>query len=98
MPVVDTDIITVSYPSLNRLMKDLRGMGETNKLYDRPKTFTPRGLFEKTEEIYRETFPEEDGKITATFEVIFLTGWKYGPPSTKAMDEGQVYTQEINKF
>lgn len=80
MPVVDTDIITVTYPSLVSLMKDLRGMGETNKLYDRPKGLTSRTLFEKTEEIYRETFPRSDRKISATFEVIFLTGWKYGPP------------------
>jgi SAM-dependent methyltransferase len=77
MPVVDTDLITVTYPSLIHLMKDLRGMGETNKLYDRPKAFTPRTLFNRAEEIYQERFPQKEGKITATFEVIFLTGWKY---------------------
>lgn len=76
MPVVDTDSITVTYPSLISLMKDLRGMGETNKLYDRPKTFTSRALFEKTEEIYRKRFQGTGHKISATFEVIFLTGWK----------------------
>lgn len=76
MPVVDTDIITVTYPSLLRLMKDLRGMGETNKLYDRPKMFTSRTLFEKTEEIYFKNFSRPNHKISATFEVIFLTGWK----------------------
>jgi SAM-dependent methyltransferase len=81
MPVVDTDIITVTYPSLRSLMKDLRGMGETNKLYDRQKTFTSRTLFEKTEEIYREAFPRLNQTISATFEVIFLTGWKYETPS-----------------
>lgn len=77
MPVVDTDLITVTYPSVISLMRDLRGMGETNKLRDRPKTFTSGTLFEKTEEIYRHRFPEKEGKISATFEVIFLTGWKY---------------------
>lgn len=83
MPVVDTDCITVTYSSLFNLMKDLRGMGETNKLYDRPKGFTRRDLFEKTEEIYSKNFSDENNKLTATFEVIFLTGWKYGPPSPK---------------
>jgi hypothetical protein len=58
-------------------MRDLRGMGETNKLIDRPKTFTSRALFDRTEEVYRERFSAEGGKISATFEVIFLTGWKY---------------------
>ena len=76
MPVVDTEIITVTYPSLVRLMKDLRGMGETNKLCDRPKTFTHREIFERAEELYFETFGQSDHKIPATFEVLYLTGWK----------------------
>lgn len=80
MPVVDTETIKVSYPSLSSLMKDLRGMGETNKLYDRPKTFTARTLFEKAEEIYHNKFGCSDHKITATFEVIYLTGWKNKKP------------------
>lgn len=78
MPVVDTDLITVSYSSLRNLMKDIRGMGETNKLYDRPKTFTSPTLFEKAEQIYQERFQGTEQKISATFEVIFLTGWKKG--------------------
>ncbi|OJW49132.1 MAG: hypothetical protein BGO67_11250 [Alphaproteobacteria bacterium 41-28] len=77
MPVVDTEIISVTYPSLRSLMKDLRGMGETNKLYDRPKMFTPRILFDKAEEIYKDTYGLSNGILPATFEVIYLTGWKY---------------------
>ncbi|MBA3814111.1 MAG: methyltransferase domain-containing protein [Alphaproteobacteria bacterium] len=86
MPVVDTDIITVSYPSLRSLMKDLRGMGETNKLNDRPKTFTSQALFEKAEAIYREIFPQPNQTISATFEVIFLTGWKVKRPPIRQME------------
>jgi len=77
MPVVDTEILTVTYPSLLSLLKDLRGMGETNKLNDRLKSFTSRTLFEKAEEIYSETYGDQDHKIPATFEVIYLTGWRY---------------------
>lgn len=77
MPVVDTEVITVTYPSLLSLMKELRGMGETNKLIDRPKTFTPRALFDAAEEIYRKTFGKGDDTLPATFEVIYLTGWKH---------------------
>jgi len=76
MPVVDTETITVTYPSLVALMKDLRGMAETNKLYDRPKVFTPRKLFERAEAHYFDTFGHPNHKIPATFEVIYLTGWK----------------------
>jgi NADH dehydrogenase [ubiquinone] 1 alpha subcomplex assembly factor 5 len=76
MPVVDTEKIVVSYPSLLNLLKDLRGMGETNILKDRTKGFTPRKVFEKTEDLYFETFGLKDRRIPATFEVIYLTGWK----------------------
>lgn len=85
MPVVDTDTLTVTYPSLTNLMKDLRGMGESNKLCNRLKKFTSRALFEKTEEIYHKLFPHPEHKISATFEVIFLTGWKYELPSIHKM-------------
>lgn len=74
-PVVDTEVIRVSYSSLVSLMKDLRGMGEANKLEDRIKTFTSRQLFEKAEEIYRASYGCENDKILATFEVVYLTGW-----------------------
>jgi hypothetical protein len=83
MPVVDTETMTVTYPSLTSLMRDLRGMGETNKLVDRPKTFTPRTLFEKAEEIYKDTFGLPGDKIPATFEAIYLTGWKKRPSSER---------------
>ncbi len=73
-PVVDTEILTVTYPSLMALMKDLRGMGETNKLVNRLKTFTPQHLFEKAEDVYRTSFGLPNGTIPATFEVIYLTG------------------------
>lgn len=76
MPVVDTETIVVTYPSFNHLLKDLRGMGETNVLCDRPKTFTPRALFKKAEEIYMSTYGCPDRTLPATFEAIYLTGWK----------------------
>ena len=75
-PIVDTEVLTVTYPSLISLMKDLRGMGETNKLTDRLKTFTPRHLFKEAEEEYLTSFGLKDGSIPATFEVIYLTGWR----------------------
>lgn len=75
MPVVDTETITVTYPSLLHLMKDLRGMGETNKLFERTKGMTSRRLFEKAEEYYVEKY-SKDHLLIATFEIIYLTGWR----------------------
>ncbi|MBY0501578.1 MAG: class I SAM-dependent methyltransferase [Alphaproteobacteria bacterium] len=75
-PVIDKETIIVTYSSLINLMRDLRGMGEANKLHDRLKTFTPRSLFEKAEDHYRQTYSLSGHKIQATFEVIYFTGWK----------------------
>jgi len=79
MPVVDCETNTVTYSSLNKLMRDIRGMGETNNLLDRPKSFTPRSLFMITENIYRKVFSSREPILPATFDIIYLTGWK--PPN-----------------
>ncbi len=73
LPVADSQTFTVRYPSLKKLARDLRGMGETNALESRNRT-TPRNLFTQTEGIYAKNF-NDGGYLTATFEVIFLTGW-----------------------
>jgi len=75
MPVVDRETITVTYPSLTHLMKDLRGMGETNKLFERTKGMASRCLFEKAEDLYVKKY-SASGLLPATFEVIYLTGWR----------------------
>ncbi|MBX9621714.1 MAG: class I SAM-dependent methyltransferase [Alphaproteobacteria bacterium] len=75
MPVVDRETITVSYPSLTHLMKDLRGMGETNKLFERLKGMTSRRLFKKAEDLYAKKYAV-NSLLPATFEVIYLTGWR----------------------
>lgn len=75
LPVVDSDLLTVTYESLPKLFADLRGMGETASMQARSRAIPPRRLFERAAEIYSALYPAEDGRIEATFEVIFLTGW-----------------------
>lgn len=75
LPVVDSDIIRVSYRDIFHLMGDLKGMGEANSIADRTKSFTSRTLFMQAGEIYARQFSEPDGKITASFEIISLIGW-----------------------
>src|SRR5690606_5128159 len=74
LPVVDSEIITVTYKDFYKLLRDLRGMGENNMLNTRAKYFTPRALFTRAEEIYQELYSEPDGTLRATFEIIFLLG------------------------
>jgi len=82
MPVADSETITVTYPDMLALMRDLRGMGETNALTAR-RPFLRRATLARAQEIYAERFGTENGRISATFEVLFLTGWAPHPDHAK---------------
>ncbi len=75
LPVADSRKLTVRYASLDRLVRDLRGMGETNALAARHRKPVSRRLFSEAEAVYRENFADEEGFLTATFELVYLTGW-----------------------
>lgn len=75
LPVVDSEIIAVSYRDIFHLMQDLRGMGETNSIRQRYKRFTPSRLFFEAAQHYQSQHSESDGKIKASFEMISLIGW-----------------------
>ncbi len=81
-PVADSETITVSYPGMLALMRDLRGMGETNALSAR-RGFLRRATLARAGAIYAERFAGADGRVQATFEVLFLTGWAPHPDDTK---------------
>lgn len=88
LPVVDADTVTVMYRDIFHLMRDLRGMGETNALAARRRNFTPRRLFAEADEIYRRQHGDADGKIPATFEIIYLTGWAAHESQQKPLKRG----------
>ena len=88
LPVVDADTVTVMYRDIFHLMHDLRGMGETNALAARRRSFTPRRLFTEAEKIYRAQHSELDGRISATFEIITLTGWAPHESQQKPLKRG----------
>lgn len=75
LPVADSETITVTYPDALALMRDLRGMGETNALAGRRRTFLRRATLARAALIYAERFGDAEGRIPATFEVLFLCGW-----------------------
>lgn len=74
LPVADFDRLEVSYDSAFALMRDLRGMGESNAL--RQKTFSRREVFLRAASLYQERFANEEGRIKAIFDVIYLAGWR----------------------
>ena len=71
-PVVDVDRVTVTYPSLDRLVADLRAMGATNILNARPR-FVGKAAREAAIEVFADA---GDGMRTAeTFEILHFAGW-----------------------
>jgi SAM-dependent methyltransferase len=75
LPVTDVDRLTVRYASPIALMHDLRRMGATNPLADRRRRPLTRALLRRMMEVYAERFSDPDGRIRATFEIIWLSGW-----------------------
>jgi len=75
LPVADVDDIAVSYPDALKLMADLRGMGEANAVVERRKGFSRRATLMRAAELYAERHGDADGRLPATFQVIYLTAW-----------------------
>jgi len=50
-------------------------MGATNILAERRRVPTRRATMFRMAEIYRERFSDPDGRIRATFDILWLSGW-----------------------
>ncbi len=88
LPVSDVDRVTVRYAHPLKLLADLRAMGETNVLVERPRAPLTRAVLARTFEIYAAKFGEADGRIPATFEIITLTGWAPHPDQQQPLKPG----------
>ena len=75
LPVADADVLTIRYDSALHLMADLAGMGETNVLADRHRRFMKRSTITRAIQIYQDRFADADGRVRASFEVLYLSGW-----------------------
>jgi SAM-dependent methyltransferase len=88
LPVTDVDRVVVRYDSAFALMHDLRSMGATNILAERRRTPTRRATMLRMAQIYGERFADSDGRIRATFDVIWLSGWAPHPSQQKPLQPG----------
>jgi SAM-dependent methyltransferase len=75
LPVADVETVTVTYAGMMPLLADLRAMGEANILDARLKRPTRRAVIARAAALYQEKFATADGRIPASFRLIFLTGW-----------------------
>jgi len=88
LPVTDMDTLIVKYENPLKLLADLRGMGESNALLDRPKTFLRRDVLMRAMELYQRDYTGEDGRVTATFQILYMTGWHPHENQQKPLKRG----------
>ena len=88
LPVADSDTITVTWPDALALMRDLRAMGEANALASRRRSPTRRTVFAAAAARYRSLFGDDEGRIPATFQILFLTGWAPAPGQQRPLRPG----------
>lgn len=88
LPVADAVRRTVTYRTAFHLIADLRAMGEGNALMQRSRRAAPRDLFTEAARIYAAHYPAPGGRVAATFETIFLTGWAPDPSQQQPLRPG----------
>lgn len=98
LPVADTETLTVSYGDPLKLMTDLRGMGEANANSLRRTTFSRRTTLMRAMELYVEKYTNDDGRIPATFEIIYLTAWAPHESQQKPLQPGSGQVSLGNLF
>ncbi|HYR67983.1 MAG TPA: methyltransferase domain-containing protein [Reyranella sp.] len=76
LPVADSETIDVEYDNALALMRDLGAMGESNLIVERRRGLARRATFLRAAEIYGERFALPSGRVAASFEVLFLHGWR----------------------
>ena len=93
LPVVDTETITVRYQTPLALFADLRAMGGTNVLIERRKTPLRRKTLLRALEIYAENYSDANGRIRATFECLWVSGWTPHESQQKPLQPGSAKTR-----
>jgi SAM-dependent methyltransferase len=88
LPVTDVDRVVVRYGDVFALMHDLRRMGATNILAERRRTPLRRATLLRMAQIYHERFADPDGRIRATFDIVWLSGWAPHESQQKPLQPG----------
>jgi SAM-dependent methyltransferase len=88
LPVTDVDSLVVRYDNAFALMADLRRMGATNVMVERRRTPTRIATMLRMSEIYANRFADADGRIRASFDVIWLSGWAPHESQPKPLKPG----------
>ena len=93
LPVADVESVRVRYSDPFTLMRDLRAMGLTNALVERRRAPTRRATLFRAAELYAERFSDPDGRLRATFDLVWLSGWAPHESQQKPLRPGSARTR-----
>src|SRR3984957_2248370 len=88
LPVVDLDRAVVRYPDLFALFADLRAMGGANALHARSRNPLRREVLLRAAAVYAERFADPDGRLRATFDLVWLAAWAPHESQPKPLEPG----------
>jgi SAM-dependent methyltransferase len=88
LPVVDLDRVVTRYGDMFALMRDLRAMGAANALIARSRAPLRRDVLFRAAQIYAERFADGDGRLRATFDMVWLAGWAPHESQQKPLKPG----------
>jgi malonyl-CoA O-methyltransferase len=83
-PVMDMEMITLTYADVDALLADLRASGQVNVLSGRRRGLTGKGVFGAMRAAYEQL--RRDGSLPASYEIVYGHAWK-GEPRTS--DDGR---------
>lgn len=88
LPVTDVDRVVARYDNPLDLIAELRAWGATNVLAERRRTPLRRATLARALEIYADRFADGDGRVRATFEIVWLSGWAPDPRQQQPLRPG----------
>ena len=88
LPVSDAENLRVTYPGPGELMQEIRALGGGNVLASRSRAPLSRRALARAEALYRQRHGTEDGRIVATFEIVYLSGWAPHESQQKPLPPG----------
>jgi SAM-dependent methyltransferase len=96
LPVADIERTTVLYPSFSGLIHDLRAHGQTNVLQERPSAPISRGMLAAAQDHYRRRHSEPDGRLRASFDIVYLIGWSPSDSQPRPLRPGSAQVRLAN--
>src|SRR5215470_9290795 len=93
LPVTDVDRITARYATPFAVLHDLRRMGAANPLVERRRVPLRRATLMRAMEVYAARFADPDGKVRASFDIIWLSGWSPHESQQQPLRPGSAKTR-----